>query len=114
MVRGGGARGCYNGAMRFRNGLLIGLAVGYYFGARAGRERYEEIEAYLRQVRDTPTYRQVRERVLELVDAGTLQAREVLEDVLPGIDEEGPLTVVGDLPYDEDRWTGGRTDATGH
>jgi hypothetical protein len=27
--------------MRFRTGAVVGFAVGYYFGAKAGRERYE-------------------------------------------------------------------------
>jgi hypothetical protein len=29
--------------MRFRLGLLVGFATGYYFGAKAGRERYEQL-----------------------------------------------------------------------
>lgn len=29
--------------MRFRVGLGIGFGVGYYLGARAGRERYEQL-----------------------------------------------------------------------
>ena len=29
--------------MSFKSGLVIGLAIGYVLGARAGRERYEEI-----------------------------------------------------------------------
>jgi hypothetical protein len=29
--------------MRFRLGLGIGFGVGYYLGARAGRERYEQL-----------------------------------------------------------------------
>lgn len=34
----------YNGVdMRFRLGLLVGFGVGYYLGAKAGRERYEQI-----------------------------------------------------------------------
>ena len=30
---------------RFRIGLVIGFGVGYYLGARAGRERYEQLRA---------------------------------------------------------------------
>jgi len=30
--------------MKFRTGLIIGLGVGYVLGARAGRERYEQIK----------------------------------------------------------------------
>jgi hypothetical protein len=37
----------YNGGMQRRTAFVAGLAVGYYFGARAGRERYEEIRAVL-------------------------------------------------------------------
>lgn len=29
--------------MKFRLGLIIGMAVGFLLGARAGRERYEQI-----------------------------------------------------------------------
>jgi len=35
--------------MRFRLGLVVGFAVGYYLGARAGRERYEQLRAWLGQ-----------------------------------------------------------------
>ena len=30
--------------MRFRTGVVVGFAVGYYFGAKAGRERYEQLK----------------------------------------------------------------------
>jgi hypothetical protein len=29
--------------MRIRVGLVIGFGIGYYLGARAGRERYEQL-----------------------------------------------------------------------
>jgi hypothetical protein len=31
----------------FKTGLLIGGAVGYFLGAKAGRERYEQIKNWL-------------------------------------------------------------------
>ena len=37
----------YNDRMHRRTAFVAGLAVGYYLGARAGRERYEEIRAVL-------------------------------------------------------------------
>jgi hypothetical protein len=33
--------------MHRRTTFIAGMAVGYYFGSRAGRERYEEIRAVL-------------------------------------------------------------------
>lgn len=40
--------------MRFKTGLLIGAAIGYYYGTRAGRERFEQIERVLQPVRESP------------------------------------------------------------
>jgi hypothetical protein len=33
--------------MRFRFGLALGFGVGYYLGARAGRERYEQLRGLI-------------------------------------------------------------------
>ncbi len=33
----------HNGTMRFRTGLITGLGIGYVLGARAGRERYDQL-----------------------------------------------------------------------
>ena len=33
--------------MKFRVGLVVGFAVGYYLGAKAGRERYEQIRGFI-------------------------------------------------------------------
>ena len=43
-----------NDAMRFRTGLILGGAVGYYFGAKAGRQRYEQLTQMLHRVTDSP------------------------------------------------------------
>lgn len=40
--------------MGTKTGLLIGLSVGFVLGARAGRERYEQIRCFALRVRDTP------------------------------------------------------------
>jgi len=37
--------------MKFRFGLIIGLAIGYVLGARAGYERYQQIQSTWRSVR---------------------------------------------------------------
>ena len=37
--------------MKFRFGLIIGLAIGYVLGAKAGYERYQQIQSTWRSVR---------------------------------------------------------------
>ena len=52
--------------MRYRIVFIVGLAVGYVLGTRAGRERYEQLQKMARQVRDNPSVQQA---------AGALQAQ---------------------------------------
>jgi phage-related minor tail protein len=33
--------------MKFKTGAVVGFAVGYYLGAKAGRERYEQLRKML-------------------------------------------------------------------
>jgi hypothetical protein len=65
--------------MRFRTGLLIGLAVGYYYGAKAGHERFEQIEAWLDSIRRTTTYQDLRTKVSDGFRETTTAARRALE-----------------------------------
>ena len=36
--------------MKFRLGMIVGFAAGYYLGAKAGRERYEQMRRGLARV----------------------------------------------------------------
>ena len=36
--------------MKFRAGFIVGLAVGFVLGARAGKERYDALVARVRQI----------------------------------------------------------------
>ena len=45
--------------MKFRFGLVIGLAVGYVLGAKAGRERYEQIKRGADRLRSNESIRKV-------------------------------------------------------
>jgi hypothetical protein len=45
--------------MKFRLGLVIGLAVGYVIGAKAGRERYEQIKRGADRLRSNESIRKV-------------------------------------------------------
>jgi hypothetical protein len=46
--------------MRFRLGLVAGFAVGYYLGAKAGRERYEQLREWAGRVGDTQPFEKAR------------------------------------------------------
>jgi hypothetical protein len=56
--------------MRFRAGLIIGGAVGYVLGARAGRERYDQIMRASRRLRTHPAVSQLTDQAVGMVDAG--------------------------------------------
>jgi membrane protein DedA with SNARE-associated domain len=56
--------------MRFRTGMLVGVAVGYVLGARAGRERYEQIKHWAVEAGKHPAVAQLADHGLGLVDAG--------------------------------------------
>lgn len=52
--------------MRFKSGVVIGLAVGYYLGAKAGRTRYLQMREWLEKAR--PVVDLGMERARDLVD----------------------------------------------
>jgi hypothetical protein len=47
--------------MKFRLGLIIGLAIGFLLGTRAGRERYEQIVATFNKARSNEQVREATE-----------------------------------------------------
>ncbi len=49
--------------MRFRLGLLIGIALGYVLGARAGRARYEQIANAIRGFMGSESAQQITDQV---------------------------------------------------
>jgi hypothetical protein len=77
--------------MGFKTGLLVGLGVGYVFGAKAGRERYEELKASWEQFVGSPRVQSVVDKGKEVVETGKergLQAvdraTETVKDRLEG------------------------------
>jgi len=62
--------------MKFRTGLIIGAAVGYYYGSKAGRERFEQIDGVLSKVRARPEYQQVVGRASDAVGGARRLARD--------------------------------------
>lgn len=57
-------------AMRFRLGLLIGGATGYVMGARAGRERYFQMQRAYGRFKDSKAYDQLSAQATGVTDLG--------------------------------------------
>jgi hypothetical protein len=49
--------------MKFRIGLVVGFGFGYYFGARAGRARYEQMRRRLERLRDSRLFERMQAAV---------------------------------------------------
>ncbi len=54
--------------MKFRFGLIIGLAIGYVLGARAGYERYQQIQSTWRSLRRSEPAQRFGSEVRHLAD----------------------------------------------
>ena len=68
--------------MRFRLGLVTGLATGYYLGARAGRQRYDQINRSLGKLRRTEAFEEVTERAKAVVEEGVEKARSTVDQLV--------------------------------
>ena len=76
----------------------MGLAVGYYYGAKAGRERYQQMDHYLAQMRASDAYQDLRSRLDGVVDQGVGRARNAVNDVAFG--GNSPSSTSGLTPFD--------------
>ncbi|HEX2023380.1 MAG TPA: hypothetical protein VHF00_01635 [Acidimicrobiales bacterium] len=65
--------------MRFRLGVLTGFGVGYYLGAKAGRQRYEQMHRALHRVKRSDTFETVSERARAVVEESVGTARDLVE-----------------------------------
>ena len=73
--------------MRNKTGVVIAFGVGYYYGARAGRERYEQLDRVLAGVRRSRLYLEARLTLLALLEEGRARAVDLLrESSLGGAD----------------------------
>jgi hypothetical protein len=65
--------------MRFRLGLVTGFATGYYLGAKAGRQRYDQINRQLARLRRSEALEQAADRAKTVVEEGVEKARSLVE-----------------------------------
>lgn len=69
--------------MRFRLGLIIGAGAGYVLGAKAGRERYEDIRRWWGSARRNPSM----ERVTTVGQSLSDLVRSIIAGVLERVSE---------------------------
>ena len=65
--------------MRFRMGVIVGFGTGYYLGAMAGRERYEQLNRMLRKVKRSDAFDTATEKAKAVVDLGKERARDLVD-----------------------------------
>ena len=64
--------------MKLKTGLIIGFGVGYVLGAKAGRERYEQIRSLAGRIAETDTAHRLIEKSTAVVDLGSARAKQVV------------------------------------
>jgi hypothetical protein len=69
--------------MKTRLGAIAGFGVGYYLGAKAGRERYIQINALLRKARRSDAYQSAADKAELVVDLAEERAKNFVEEHLP-------------------------------
>lgn len=64
--------------MRFKIGAALGFALGYYLGAKAGRERYEQLNKLVRRASRTELAQTAVDKARALGDLGFERARDLV------------------------------------
>lgn len=95
--------------MGFRAGLVVGFGAGYVLGSKAGRERYDQIQALWAKVSSSPT---VQRAVDKTTDVAGEQGRRALSVVQQGVEKAGGavkerLGKEESSAPDRDPWRGG-------
>lgn len=74
-----------------RPGLMLGMAAGYVLGAKAGRERYQQIQDMWRKAMRSPQAQtlqsEVRQTAATLTDAVEQKANNAVADVAEAMQE---------------------------
>jgi hypothetical protein len=65
-------------------GILVAGGIGYVLGARAGRERYDQIRGLAVRVKENPTVQQNAQRAAEAAKDAARDAAPVVKDKVAG------------------------------
>lgn len=62
---------------RFRIGLALGAAVGYYLGTKAGRQRYDQINRAVARLKRSDAFEVAADKAKAVVDLGMERAKDL-------------------------------------
>ena len=66
--------------MGFKTGLIIGAAAGYILGAKAGRERYQQIMEGWGRVTGDPRFQDLADKSKAVIDLATERVKDTVEE----------------------------------
>ncbi len=66
--------------MRGRLGIFVGFGAGYVLGAKAGRERYEQIRRLYENITASPAFQQATGMARDAVGSGLGQAKDLASE----------------------------------
>ena len=65
--------------MRFRLGVVMGFGAGYYLGAMAGRERYEQLNRLIKKAKRSDAFETATEKAKAAADLGMERAKDLVD-----------------------------------
>jgi hypothetical protein len=75
---------------------MVGFGAGYYLGAKAGRERYEQLNAMVAKVKRSDVYDTATDKAKAVVDLGVERAKDMVEEHTPlGANGHASPTIIG-------------------
>ena len=79
--------------MRMRLGMTMGFAAGYYLGAKAGRQRYEQMNKWLGRVRRSETFETASDKARAVIDLGVERAKDAVDGIADGATDTNVPTI---------------------
>jgi hypothetical protein len=70
----------HNGSVSFKTGFIVGAAVGYVLGAKAGRERYDQIQDWVGKVSGDPRFQDMTDKGKAFADVATQRVKDTVEE----------------------------------
>jgi hypothetical protein len=74
--------------MRGRLGMFVGFGAGYVLGAKAGRERYDQLRRLYENIQASPAFRQATSAARDAVGTGLDQAKDLAVEGVSKVKEK--------------------------